>query len=265
MAKSPSITISDIERFQRAVVDGSAIEQQIVSGSCLSLAAASELDCVLQQAQLKSVGNTVDILLQTCPIWTLFRQMRESNAPCRLTAGSLALIRIPLIYDEEWLNTEIPQLEAQLLRGRFSRHLAKSLTGAVFEMVDNVWNHSQTAETAVLAYQVGSRSFTFSVTDLGLGVLDTLKRNRRYAHLKTSIEALEEAVKPNVSGKPDGSGLGLDQLTRSLANLWGRTRLRSGQGALTFDRETDVPKRRHQFLPQLSGFQISAICRLSPP
>lgn len=264
MAKARSITISDIERFQRAVADGSAIEQQIMSGSCLSLAAASELDCVLQQSQLKSTGDAVDILLQECPIWTLFRQMRERNAP-RLTAGALALIRIPLVYDEEWLNTEIPQLEAQLLRGRFSRHLSKSLSGAVFEMVDNVWNHSETAETAVLAYQVGRRSFTFSVTDLGLGVLDTLKRNRRYAHLKTSIEALEEAVKPNVSGKPDGSGLGLDQLTRSLADLWGRTRLRSGQGALTFDRETDVPKRRHQFLPQLPGFQISAICRLSPP
>ncbi len=160
---------------------------------------------------------------------------------------------------------EAKRFEEALLQGRFSQGLSRSLTGAVFEMVDNVWKHSGVTKDALLGYQIGSRTFSFIVTDLGVGVLKTLTMNRRFAHLKTSIDALEEAVKPNVSGDTDGSGLGLDKLTRELANLWGRTRLRSGQGAITFNREGATARRIHNFLPHLGGFQISAVCRLSPP
>lgn len=265
MSKPFSITVQGVERFQRALIGTSSPIQELGFGGCVSLAAASELDCILQQASSTSLRREVDEALSQCPLWSLFRNLRNGGGSGRLSISSISVVRIPVLYDERWQNFEMQQLEKMLLQARFSQHLAKSLTGAVFEMVDNVWNHSQTEADAILSYQAASRSFTFSVADLGLGVLETLRENKRYGHLKTSIEALEEAIKPNVSGKAGGSGLGLDTLTRAFADLWGQTRLRSGQGALTFDRETDSPKRKHQFLPQLKGFQISAICRLARP
>jgi anti-sigma regulatory factor (Ser/Thr protein kinase) len=261
---SSTITIADIERFHRAVDYSSSAAHEIKYGGRLSLAAASELACILAEADSHDLTKAVDFPLADCQTWSLFRRLRGPSCPKRISHASTVLLQIPQSYDERWLVAEAKRFEEGLLHARFPRYLAKSLTGAVFEMVDNVWNHSRTHNNALLGYQIGNRSFTFTVTDLGVGVLDTLTANRRFSYLKTSIEALEEAVKPNVSGKADGSGLGLDKLTRALADLWGRTRLRSGQGALTFDRESDVPKRKHQFLPSLGGFQISAICRMSP-
>jgi anti-sigma regulatory factor (Ser/Thr protein kinase) len=156
-------------------------------------------------------------------------------------------------------------LEERLLANQFSKHLSRNITGAVFEMVDNVWMHSEAKEPPLLCYQTARGGLSFAVTDMGIGVLRTLKKNTRFSHLRTSMSALEEAVKVGVSSDPNGSGLGLPALTRALASLWGRVRLRSGQAALTFNREQEQPKQSHQFLPEMKGFQVSAICRLRAP
>ena len=264
-AGSASITVGDVERFHRLLGGSSASADSLCEGSRVSLAAASELACILLQSNSKDLTKTIDSRLTDCPMWGMFKRMRVATGPRRTNHGSIVLSKIPSPYNETWYVSEARRFEANLLSGRFPQGLAKSLTGAVFEMVDNVWKHSGVSKDALLGYQIHNRTFSFIVTDMGDGVLKTLTKNRRFAYLKTSIEALEEAVKPNVSGDLNGSGLGLDNLTRAFANLWGRTRLRSGQGALTFNREGAIPKRTHQFLPDLNGFQISAVCRLSPP
>jgi anti-sigma regulatory factor (Ser/Thr protein kinase) len=256
------LTISDVERFHRALDRGTPIPESLPGGAELSLAAAAELACIL--VETPGVMNMVDGSLHSCRMWARFRRMLNPAGPNRIHDDSVLVTKIPFPFDESWFAAEARKFEEALLQSRFPKVLSRSLTGAVFEMVDNVWRHSGSPQHALLAYQVTNRTFSFAVTDTGSGVLNSLRRNRRFAHLKTSIEALEQAIKPNVSADPNGSGLGLDMLARELANLWGLTRLRSGQGALIFNRQSPILKRTHQFLAALNGFQVSAVCRMDP-
>jgi anti-sigma regulatory factor (Ser/Thr protein kinase) len=256
------ITISDIERFHRTLDRGMPTAESLSHGGELSLAAAAELACILVEAP--GSMNMVDATLHNCRMWGRFRRMLSPTGPARIYDDSVLVCKIPFPFDESWFAAEARRFEEALLRSRFPKALSSSLTGAVFEMVDNVWRHSGSPQHALLAHQVANRTFSFAVTDTGSGVLNTLRRNRRFAHLKTSVEALEQAIKPHVSADPNGSGLGLDMLARELANLWGLTRLRSGQGALIFNRQSQTPKRTYQFLPALNGFQVSAVCRMRP-
>lgn len=263
-AYTDTLTISDIENFHHGIDSALPAVVRLPKGNKISVAAAIELSCLLIQSRSEKLDTAVDRQLSQCPVWKLFRRMRRESLS-KATTEQTVLVRIPPVYDEDWFHSEASTFENRLLAGRLPKGLARSLTGAVFEMVDNIWVHSRSVDSCFLAYQVGFRKFTFGISDIGVGVLQTLRQNPRYAHIRTSMDALEHAVKRGVSGQPQGSGLGLDSLTRSLASLWGQSRLRSGQAALTFNREGESPRRRHQFLANLAGFQISAICRMEPP
>lgn len=241
------------------------LRSPILKGTTLSLAAAGELVCVLQQHSSTSLRRSLTTQFRNCPVWILAQKLAEMPGSKRLSEGSLVFTRIPPVYDETWCVDEMRQFRAMLLSHRFPHKLSASLTGGVFEIVDNVWRHSNSQAPSLLAYQVGNRAFSFCVIDMGIGVLASLKRNREFSYLTTSIEALEEAVKPNVSGLPNGSGLGFDKLVRALSDLWGRTRLRSGQGVLLFNRETENHTKNRYFLPHLDGLQVSGVCRMNSP
>ncbi len=264
LIRTNTLTISDIERFHDGLENGADVLAYPPQGARLSLAAASELACILSQFGSASLDTAVNQNFEDCAVWSLFRRMRNRPAP-RFTHDNMVLLRVPDSLSATWLCREAKLLEDRLLLHQFSKHLSRSITGAVFEMIDNVWMHSNASEPPLLCYQTARGGFSFAVTDMGIGVLRTLKRNSRFSHLRTSISALEEAVKVGVSCDPNGSGLGLPTLTRALANLWGRVRLRSGQAALTFNREQEQQKQSHQFLPEMKGFQVSAICRVRPP
>jgi len=259
------LTLSDIEHLHYKLDDGSiAADIRFPAGGKVSVAAAIELASILLSTKSATLYELVDKQLSECEIWTLFRRLRGGIIN-RTGGNGTVLMRIPYQFSEQWLSLEMRRFETSLSDARFPRDLGRSITGAVFEMVDNVWVHSLTQEPSLFCYQIRTRKLTFGVMDMGKGVLNTLRENRKFSHIRTSMNALEEAVKRGVSGQANGSGLGLDSLTRALANLWGKTRLRTGQAALTFDREQQLPKQLKQFLPEMEGFQISAICRLDRP
>lgn len=255
-------TVADIEEFQWQLRNSDPFSVPPLRGTCLSLAAALELSYVLSQHDTVDLRSVLARQFSTCPRWRMLQKLLKQP---RVSEGSVVFARIPPDYDQRWYVEEMRNFRSALLSNRFPVKLSASLTGGVFEMVDNVWRHSGSRSYSVFAYQVRTRTFSFCVGDSGVGVLASLRRNQNYAHLRTSLEALEEAVKPNVSGLKNGSGLGFDKLVRALADLWGQTRLRSGQGVLLFNRETERPTSRRYFLPDLRGFLVSGICRLSPP
>lgn len=143
--------------------------------------------------------------------------------------------------------------------------LVSSFIGALREMQDNVYEHSGSAHTGLVAYAVRDRSFEFVVSDRGMGVLETLRQNPMYAHLPDAGAALKEAIKPGVSrfATETGRGQGYVQLYKAMVTHRAELRFRSGDHALTL-RPTVDPLHGEQLLTHtsaLTGLTISAIWR----
>lgn len=160
---------------------------------------------------------------------------------------------------EQWL------LHAENAAKTIGGPLITSFIGALQEMQDNVYEHSDAAQTGLIAYAVTDRSFEFVVSDRGIGVLETLRQNPIYAHLPDAGAALEEAIKPGVSRHPveKGRGQGYVQLYTAMVTHRAELRFRSGDHALTLRPTADL-LRAEQMLAHtsaLTGLTISAIWR----
>ena len=130
-------------------------------------------------------------------------------------------------------------------------------------MVDNAWLHSETEEAALLVYQVKNRKFAFSVADIGIGVLASLRKNPRFDWLPSSMEAIQHAIRPGVS-RDNSGGLGFTSMLNAMAELWGNARIRSGESALLIDKRKHPPTHDFIYLPPLPGLHVSVRCGLDP-
>lgn len=144
-------------------------------------------------------------------------------------------------------------------------HLVASLIGAMVELQDNVYEHSNAPRTGLVAYAVTASSFEFVVADRGIGVLRTLRQNPVYAGLPDAGAALKEMVKEGVSRFPveAGRGQGFNQLFRALVGHKAELRFRSGDHALSMIPTSDGINGATALaqVAQLEGLAISVFCR----
>lgn len=143
--------------------------------------------------------------------------------------------------------------------------LVSALVGAMVEIQDNVYEHSGAPQTGVVVYAVTPSSFEFVVADRGVGVLQSLKQNPRYADTAHAGTALQEVIKDGVSRFPaeSGRGQGFNQLFRALVGHNAELRFRSGDHALTM-RPTSDALQGETVLAQvapLNGLTISVFYR----
>lgn len=257
------VSIREVEQYQWRVATNDIPLTVPVKGTQLSLAAAIELACFEQLLLHAHDENKLRIRFPTCGVWKLIRSLRWPTGNGTLKENSTVLSVLP--HDSGRRSSDsLRSLQTDLRQHGFSHTLAASLTGAAGEIIDNVFQHSQTELPGLFGYQLSRRKVTFCVADLGIGVLKSLRQNPQYRHLMTSMDALQTAIAPGVS-RFDAGGYGFSTLLRSVAELWGKTRLRSGEAVLVFDRETEERRKMHSYLPPFLGVQVSAICRLDPP
>lgn len=149
------------------------------------------------------------------------------------------------------------------------RRLVEGLLGALGELQDNVYAHSGSIETGLVAYAVSDGAFEFVVADAGLGVLASLKQNPEFANLENSGQALRAALSDGASrfGRESGHGYGIGQLFRALAHERGDLRFRSGDYVLTLcgDNLSLTGKMEIVKKATLTGFVVSVMCRTSRP
>lgn len=108
--------------------------------------------------------------------------------------------------------------------------------------------------------------FEFVVGDHGVGVVDTLRTNPRFANLNDAGTALELALSEGVSRHTEvGRGLGFRPLFVGLANISHAMRFRTGDHAreITRNKDRDILSRTLQ-KSRLPGFVCSVHCRLPP-
>jgi anti-sigma regulatory factor (Ser/Thr protein kinase) len=258
-----TLRIEDIEHFHWSLSEGDTPFSAIQAES-LSLPAAIELACI-EAAQRKRNLPSPDTRFGSCPIRKL---IKATSWPTRRTSlscvdGPIAAVVLPKVANG--LSTKyLHVLLDELKRNGFPKTLAAGLAGAVAEMVDNVWQHSETQVPALLAYHVKRRKFSFSVADTGVGILASLRQNPQFRTLRSSMDAITRAIEPGVS-RFDG-GTGFTTLFHALAELWGNARIRSGEAALLIDRTSEHVNGRHcVYLPPLPGVHVAVRCRLDPP
>lgn len=167
-------------------------------------------------------------------------------------------------------------LPYQLYQERFVRSLkhaefptkfSEALAGALFEMTDNIVQHSlrEPGEFSGLAgYHAAPGYMAFAVMDIGQGVYSSLTRSPIWKDLPSAQEALRAAVCQQASSRPDQpEGEGFRTVFKSLSDRNCRLRFRSDDVALVIE---DGGTQRNGSVvssPHLAGLQLSVCCALS--
>ncbi len=145
---------------------------------------------------------------------------------------------------------------------------AEALSGALFEMADNVAQHSGADSTCpaagIIGYYICDGHVAFTIADLGRGALDSLKQNPQWTQLQNSKQALLAIIQNHASRRPNGGdGEGFKEVFRSLANLNGLIELFSGDGRIRIRSTASGRQATPQFTGRLPGFQITVNCSLA--
>jgi hypothetical protein len=147
--------------------------------------------------------------------------------------------------------------------GRLPGHSPGQLVAAMEELENNIHEHSDAADTGVLAFRAAPGLFEFVATDRGIGVLASLRKCTKFAPLEDHGKALESALADGTSRFDErGRGNGFRPIFIGLVNLRGSLRFRSGDHALLLDGAS--PKLTTARLAQkaaIDGFFASVCCR----
>lgn len=154
--------------------------------------------------------------------------------------------------------------QAALAAG-FPAGAACEIVGALGELQDNVFRHSEAPRTGLVAFAARESTFEVVVSDGGVGVLASLRSHCEYAGLEDAGTALKVAVANGESrfGRDSGCGFGMGQMFRALASHDGDLRFRSGDHALEVrghspSLQGSVKLRQKAALP---GLTVSVLCR----
>jgi anti-sigma regulatory factor (Ser/Thr protein kinase) len=145
---------------------------------------------------------------------------------------------------------------------------AKAFAGALYEIADNVAQHSGDDSSCpapgVIGYFICDGHVAFAVADLGRGILNSLRENPAWQQLPDSKAALMAVVTDHASRRPNGGdGEGFKEVFRSLANINGLIELLSSEGRVRIVSTPDGRQATPQFTGSLPGFQLSVNCSLN--
>src|SRR5665213_749115 len=149
------------------------------------------------------------------PCGSLWDVLRATGWPsagaCPQSHGSVGTYIVPVQEDLAFLRQIEMSLRERIANVGFTPMTAKALTGALSEIITNVWLHAQTTTPSLIAYQLEQERVFLSVADLGIGVLKSLQSNPAHQALTTSMAALKKAMLVGVSRFPEqGRGYGFD-------------------------------------------------------
>lgn len=170
------------------------------------------------------------------------------------------------ILDESW-SRFLERLAASLKRNGFPSGSHQALAGAFEEMADNVIQHSnfgtQSPANGFAAYMVGQGKISFTIADVGIGVLESLKHNPEFAQIPNGRTALDLIAREGASRRTgQRHGRGYRDLFTGLARFNGTVRLRSSNGVLTLQGAFDQVSPVSSSLHAVPGLQLSVECRL---
>jgi hypothetical protein len=139
------------------------------------------------------------------------------------------------------------------------------LAAAMEELENNIHEHSNAAETGLLAFRASSCVFEFVATDMGIGILQSLRKCSSHTELTDHGKALEAALTDGTSrhGTNSQRGHGFRPIFLGLVNLRGYLRFRSGDHALTMNGSSPtLATAQLAQKPIIDGFFASVRCQI---
>lgn len=133
------------------------------------------------------------------------------------------------------------RFKTALVQGGAPSRFAFMVLGALNEMASNAAEHANAPVASVASFEVGRGRWCFSVTDVGCGLLRSLRRNPTYAGLPNEASAVRFAVRDGVSSTGNPSrGNGFTQVFKSLADRRCSIRFRSAAAMATWSGSSPV-------------------------
>lgn len=170
----------------------------------------------------------------------------------------------PIDFKERLFAFELAARKAMPFKRNINQAKA-NICGALQELVDNIFEHSESPQTALVVFVGDANSFELAVGDAGIGVLASLRSNPAYSFLTDSGAALTFALTDGHSrfGRSAGRGNGFATLFRALRALDADLRFRSGDYALEVIGRSPVLQGAHTSQKaHLQGFTVSLKLRL---
>lgn len=249
------MTVQDIAQFHRR-----AGAPPLPADAVLSLAAGVE-----HLVWRSTAPAGADSLSPCGPLWNVLRATGWPSASRPQDHGGVGTYLVPVREDLVFLRDIEMTLRGRIANVGFTALTAKALTGALSEIITNVWLHAQTSTPALVAYQLEQERVFLTVADLGIGVLQSLRSNPEHQALTTSMAALKKAMLVGVSRFPEqGRGYGFDTVLRAVADH-GVVRLRTGEAVLEFQGTTDVRRSLVSYGTNLPGLQVALSCSIQQP
>lgn len=244
--------------------------------SAITLGGALDLSCYERELQATPIlGEALDAWAQA---FSPLAQARHAlgrpgvlpvSEAMRYAAPTQEITSTPLpdqFSSSEW-TWFLMRFKRSLEQAGFGKLLSNGLAAALEEMADNASRHSGPAKehpaAGLVGYHVANRQMTFAVSDIGRGVLSSLRSNPRYSTLRASVEALQEAIYNRATSQEDKVyGDGFLELHQSLIDLNGQLRFRSGDGLLRAEGRFDTRHYESVHLQPAQGFHLTVHCSL---
>lgn len=212
------------------------------SGSLPNLQEASRLDALKFRALTAALAGPSD--RWTCPNSRMLGTLKAS-------ADS-----------NEWTAFAMDAQRAAVSSG-LTRDWAAQMVAAIGELRANIDEHSGAPATGFVAFRATQGLFEFVSSDLGVGVLATLRMAPDYQNLSDHMEALRLTLTEGASrfGFQEGRGYGFRPLFTGLANRNATLRFRSGNAMLRMDGTSpDLLHAQAAAKPSMQGFFVSVAC-----
>lgn len=151
------------------------------------------------------------------------------------------------------------RFKTSLTRQGVPTELAHAVVGAFTEMASNAAEHAAAPIPPVATFETNGTTWAFSVTDVGCGVVESLKRNPAYATVADAKTALSLALQDGVSGTGKrGRGTGFTTLFKALIDRHCTIRFRSaGVAAACSATSPTAASLAFLVLPPRMGFHVA--------
>ena len=268
------LNVDLVEKLQRAMAKSKPIEAFVAKLTSATLPGLVEYGC------LRHGYRTIPSLPTAIAQSEMGQSLAEVSSPLGLRDGgkqkpSPALMTaqryefIALANDEDMTGSRWIEFASRFTMSTssigFHRGKALEISAALREMADNAVLHSMTTNGILVGYQAIDNFAVCVVADVGIGVLKSLKSNKRYENLATHGEAIKTALKPGESRYGFGNGgTGFASVFKSIAEARGTLRFRSGEAFVSLDgQDEDIDETISHSVAFRPGFQVSICCRCS--
>ena len=217
-----------------------AIERKRVPKSSLIKCGGEAIGPFLELVHYNSsLDVPVKLSFESQVLSTLYEHLLSSSQSWMSNDEACAFLRTSdeLSPDHlSWTKFGIAAQRAAAKAG-FPSKAAAQLVGALGEMYSNIYAHSFSNHTGLVAFRSFPSRFEFVALDSGIGLLESLRMNTEFSRLDDHSTALQTALTEGNSrfGIQTGHGYGFRPIFVGLANLNGDLRFRSGNFALTMN------------------------------